>query len=248
MTPDEAVEGLAAVLAEAAGERGEEQWRWVRNALVERGLRLLPTVTAASAHAREFPGLRADQIRGVFEVADAVIGRAGPGDPTKAGTLLRVYKPAAMDLSSLPGQEPGTVMFPPGTWFEATADATVVELRARTVELRNLRPADGMSRVQAEKSSELGTPAVTSADLPAEGAASRPQSARRSVQYHPLATAQPRPTGTGPEAGDDEPPPESDGDTGGAADRPPPARRRVLYQPGAWTGDPRPAGEPPPKP
>ncbi len=136
LTRDEAVEGLTAVLAEAAGERGEIQWRGLRNTQVERGLRLLPPTTADTAHTWELPGVDASRLRvsARFTVTGAVTGRAGPAE-IPALTLFVVRQPEARDLSSLTGLAPGTLMFPPGTPFEVVDDVTIDGLR--TVELRH---------------------------------------------------------------------------------------------------------------
>jgi len=121
MTREEAVDGLAAVLAEAAGRRGKqpsEQW----NRLVAAGLRLLPLTGHQLVYARSLPGIDPGRLTegAVFTVADPVTGRAGLGDGTPDGTLYVVWEPEARDVSGLVGQEPGTVMFPPGTRFEVT--------------------------------------------------------------------------------------------------------------------------------
>ena len=164
LTRDEAVEGLAAVLAEAAGERGDSEWRGLWNDLVDRGLGLLPVTAETVVHTRELPGLNADQLPPVFTVADAVTGQAGAGDEAVTGTLIQVLQPDARNLSALPGQTSGTVMFRPGTEFVVIADEVVSG--GRIVQLRHRRAA------QAEDEGQV--------------AASRPPSAR-SVQYHPLA-------------------------------------------------------------
>jgi hypothetical protein len=132
---DRVVEALKAVLAEATGDRAEDQL--VRNFLVNQGLDSLPSVTVNTAHFLALPGIDADRLpQPFFTVADAVTGWAGPGDDTTAPLLFVVRLPEARDLSGLsglPGLAPGTLMFRPGTRFRVTEDRIVGE--RRTVEL-----------------------------------------------------------------------------------------------------------------
>jgi len=174
MAPDEAVAALEAVLDEAAGDRGESQFRALRNVLVGRGLQLLRPAEVDTAHTRELPGIDAGQLPAVFTVADAVTGRAGPEYGTAAGPLFVVRQPKARDLSVVPGQEPGTVMFAPGTRFEVVADS--VMNGRRIVELRHPRAASDSDTESGGIPSgpgspaDPGTPVVPSTGLPADDA------------------------------------------------------------------------------
>ena len=169
-TPDVAVTALEAVLAEAAGERGESQFRALRNTLVDAGLRLLPRANADTAHTSELPGIDAGQLPRVFTVADAVTGRAGPGQATTAGTLFVVRQPQASDLSVLPGQEPGTVMFAPGTHLEVVNDS--VREGRRTVELRHPRAAGVATPPQATTTALAPEPGEPDAGTSSAGTSS----------------------------------------------------------------------------
>jgi hypothetical protein len=175
MAPDDAVAALAAVLDEAAGERGESQFRALRNGLVDRGLQLLPPATVDRAHTAVLPGIDAGQLPSAFTVDDAVTGRAGPGDGTAADPLFVVRQPQARDLSGLSGQEPGAVMFAPGTRFEVVEDS--VRDGRRIVELRHPRAASDSDAESVDIPVGLGSPVDSAAPAPVQSssAASRSQ-------------------------------------------------------------------------
>ena len=153
MTRDEAVEALEAVLEEAAGRRGASQDQDRRNALVSKGLTLLPLVKADTAYTLDFAGMRQEQIRGVFTVTGAVTGLTGPGNPIDTSHADPGASADRQGPIQPPGQASGAVMFPPGSRFEmvewlAPAGRLTIELRHPPVtEEATLPPGTGGAQV-----------------------------------------------------------------------------------------------------
>ena len=184
VTPAAAVTAVEAVLEEAAGRRGDEGFRDLRNELVARGLQLLSPATPDTAHALELPGTRAYQIGEVFDVADAVTGRAGPA-AAPAPTLFVVQQPRAVDLSVVPGQAPGTLMFPPGARFEVFDDVTFEA--QRTIWLRHPAEPPAPPAAIAAAGDEPEPYESGESDEDADDASPAPVRPTRNPQYQPSA-------------------------------------------------------------
>jgi Papain fold toxin 1, glutamine deamidase len=117
MTRAGAVDGLAAVLAEAAGRRGgqpPEQW----NELVDAGLRLFPLTGHRLVFALSLPGAHPDSLvaGSEFTMRDPATARAVKPQAETGGTVFVIASPQARDVGGLTGR-PGLVVFGPGTSF-----------------------------------------------------------------------------------------------------------------------------------
>ena len=109
-----AAEGLAAVLAEAAGRRGAEPW-W--NAHVDDGLRILPLARTDTAYADSLPGIDPDHLAvdDPVPLTGAISAHSDQESVAAGAVLFVITSPAGRNVGGLVGGGSDLIMFAPQT-------------------------------------------------------------------------------------------------------------------------------------